>query len=184
MHKTATLSNEAQEYIDFLSKSLKERSSRLSPVDLAQYTGIAFEVAFTKARREDKLAHAIARGVSVREKMAAEEGGSISADETARLLGLTKQSVLNMYHAGKLLGWRTEKQGAVRFPVWQFRDGLRLPGLDEVLARLSAGNVLDEWGKIGFFLQSHRLSNSRRPLDLLRENKLDEVRKIAEAYVE
>jgi hypothetical protein len=184
MDKTATLSNEAQEYIDFLSKSLKERSSRLSPVDLAQYTGIAFEVAFTKARREDKLAHAIARGVSVREKMASEEGGSISADETARLLGVTKQSVLNMYHAGKLLGWRTEKQGAVRFPVWQFRDGLRLPGLDEVLAKLSAGNVLDEWGKIGFFLQSHRLSNSRRPLDLLREDKLDEVRKIAEAYVE
>ena len=77
---------------------------------------------------------AFARGLSVREKMAAEEGGSMSADETARYLGITKQSVLNLYHSGKLLGWRTEKQGAVRFPVWQFSEGRRLPGLEKVLA--------------------------------------------------
>jgi hypothetical protein len=182
--ETVKMSAEAREYIEFLSKSLKERSSRLSPVDLAQYTGIAFEITFTGTTRQDKLANAIARGVSVRERMASEEGGSVSADEAARLLGVTKQSALNLYHAGKLLGWRTEKQAAVRFPVWQFRDGQRLPGLVEVLAKLKAANLLDDWGKIGFFLQSHRLSEERRPLDLMRENKLEQVLKIAEAYVE
>jgi hypothetical protein len=184
MQKAAALNNHAQEYIEFLRKSLKDRSARLSPVDLAEYTGIAFELAFGSGKREDKLARAIARGVSVRERMASEEGGSMSAEETARLLGVTKQSVLNMYHGGKLLGWRTEKQAAVRFPVWQFKEGGRLPGLEDVLEKLSAANSLDEWGRIGFFLQSHRLSDDRRPLDLLRENKLEQVLRIAEAYVE
>jgi hypothetical protein len=92
--------------------------------------------------------------------------------------------VLNLYHQDKVLGWRSAKQGAVRFPIWQFRDGGRLLGIEQVLARLSASGVLDDWGKIGFFLQQHRLSASRRPLDLLRENKLDQVLRIAEAYVE
>lgn len=135
------------------------------------------------SRREKNLAKAIARGISVRERMATEEGGSLSAEETARLLGMVKQSVLNLYHQGKLLGWRSEKQGAVRFPAWQFRDGERLPGMERVLAKLGS-IALDDWGKIGFFLQQHRLLESRRPLDLLRENKIDQVLQVAEAYVE
>lgn len=179
-----SLPTDIRDWIEFLRKSLKERSARLSPTELAKYTGVAFELAFTGSRREEKLANAMARGVSVREKMATEEGGSLSAEETARLLGMVKQSVLNLYHQGKLLGWRSEKQGAVRFPVWQFRDGGRLPGMEQVLAKLSASGILDDWGKIGFFLQQHRLSESRRPLDLLRENKVEQVLRIAEAYVE
>lgn len=184
MEALEALPLEAQDWIEFLRKSLKERSKHLSPTDLAKYTGVAFELTFTGSRREEKLANALARGVSVREKMATEEGGSLSAEEAARLLGMVKQSVLNLYHQGKLLGWRSEKQGAVRFPVWQFRDNGRLPGIEPVLAKLSASGILDDWGKIGFFLQAHRLSESRRPLDLLRENKLDQVLRIADAYVE
>lgn len=184
METLESLPTDVRDWIEFLRKSLKEKSSRLSPTDLAKYTGVAFELTFTGSRREEKLANAMARGVSVREKMATEEGGSMSAEEAARFLGMAKQSALNLYHQGKLLGWRSEKQGAVRFPVWQFRDGERLPGLDQVLAKLSACGILDDWGKIGFFLQQHRLSESRRPLDLLRENKVDHVLRIAEAYVE
>lgn len=139
---------------------------------------------FMGTRREDKLANAMARGLSVREKMAAEEGGSLSADEAARRLGVSKQSVLNMYHAGKVLAWRTEKQGAIRLPVWQFTEDHRLPGLEEVIAKLNEGNVLDDWGRIGFFLQTHGIVDDRRPLDLLRDGKLGEVLRAAEAYVE
>jgi len=182
--KTAEIDLEAQDFIAKLSKSLKEKSPRVSPVRLAHLASIAFQITFAGARREEKLANAIARGLSVREKMAAEEGGSMSADETARYLGVTKQSVLNMYHAGRLLGWRTEKQGAVRFPVWQFTDNHRLAGLKEVLDKLNASNVLDDWGKVGFFLQTHGALNGLRPLDLLRENKLEKVLRAAENYVE
>jgi hypothetical protein len=153
-------------------------------VRLVQLTGVAIQSLNTGKRREDRLIGALARGLSVREKMAAEEGGNISADEAAQLLGMTKQSVLNLCHAGKALAWRTEKQGAFRFPIWQFVEGKRLPGLEEILAKLNEGDVLDDWGKIGFFLQSHRALGNRRPLDLLRENKVEPVLKAAEAYVQ
>lgn len=185
MVKTALeLNDEDQEFVTSLSKSLKEKSSRSSPTQLAQLAGIAFQIAFTGTRREDKLANALARGLAVRERLAAEAGGSLSADETARQLGVTKQSVLNMYHAGKLLAWRTEKQGAIRFPVWQFAENRRLPGLTEVIAKLREGNVLDDWGRIGFFLQTHGMLGNRRPLDLLQDRKLELVLKAAAAYVE
>src|SRR5580698_6025284 len=145
MVKTRQLNGEDQEFVANLSRSLKARSLRSSPVQLA------------------KLANALARGLSVREKMATQEGGSMSAEEAARQLGMTKQSVLNLYHAGKVLAWRTEKQGSLRFPVWQFDGDRRLSGLDAVMAQLSKAVMLDDWAKIGFFLQTHERLGGRRP---------------------
>jgi hypothetical protein len=184
MNDALELNEDAKQFVVSLSESLLERSARLSPVALAQYAGLAFERAFGGTRKEARLANAIARGLSVREKMAAEEGGSLSAEEAARLLGITKQSVLNMFHAGKLLGWRIEKQGAIRFPAWQFHEGRRLPGLETILTTLNEAQVLDEWGKIGFFLQTHGGLGDRRPLDLLRKGEVAQVLRAAEAYVE
>src|SRR5438309_462864 len=121
MPEIAELDSDVKEWLHFLSEGLKERKARLSSVDLARYVPVAFEMAFQGTSGEEKFANALARGVPVREKMASEEGGTLSADEAARLLGMAKQSVLNQYHAGKLLGFRTEKQSAVRFPAWQFQ---------------------------------------------------------------
>jgi hypothetical protein len=171
------------EVVSELHHILKDKALDYSPSRLAELAGRAFEITFTGSRKEDKLANALARGLSVREKMAAEEGGNLSADETARYLGVTKQSVLNMYHGGRLAGWRTDKQGAVRFPVWQFSEHAPLPGLQQVLAKLDESKVLDDWGKIGFFLQRQGLLQNRRPLDLLRENDLAGAVKAAENFV-
>jgi hypothetical protein len=184
MIKTEDLNSDERKFVEELGKSFKENGSKFTPLQLAHLAGVAIQNIPAGSRREGKLAGALARGLSVREKMAAEEGGNMSADEAARQLGVTKQSVLNMYHAGKALAWRTEKQGALRFPVWQFTEKRRLPGLEETLGKLNASNVLDDWGKIGFFLQDHGMLGDRRPLDLLRENKLAAVLRAAEAYVE
>jgi len=183
MPKVHALNRKEQKFVENLRESLKRGSSDFTRLRLVHLAGVAIQSLPVGNRKEDKLSNALARGLSVREKMAAEEGGNISADEAARELGVTKQSVLNMYHAGKLLAWRTEKQGALRFPFWQFSEHRRLSGLDEVLAKLNAGAILDDWGKIGFFLQSQGMLDNRRPLDLLRENKLGPVLKAAEAYV-
>jgi excisionase family DNA binding protein len=172
-----------QKVVSEIHHLLKDKSAHFSPSRLAELAGVAFEITFTGATTEEKLANALARGLAVREKMAAEEGGSLSTDEAARYLGFSKQSVLNLYHAGKLLAWRTEKQGALRFPGWQFAEHRRLPGLEQVLAKLNQAQILDDWAKIGFFLQTHGLLDDRRPLDLLRENALEPVLKVADAYV-
>ena len=184
MLKTAGLDGDARDFVDALSKALKEKSARLSPTQLVTLAAEAIQKTFTGSSTQDKLAKAMARGLSIREKMAAAEGGTMSAEETARLLRLTKQSILNLYHGGKLLGWKTAKQGAIRFPVWQFADSEKLAGLDEVLSRLNSSGPLDDWAKVGFFLQEHHLLHGKRPLDLLRENKLSPVLKAADAYVE
>ena len=184
MASSEALSRTEQEFVEVLRQSLKRGSAKFDWIRLVQLTGVAIQSFHTGKTKEDKLIAALARGLTAREKMAGEEGGNLSADEAARVLGITKQSVLNLYHAGKALAWRTEKQGAFRFPLWQFSEGRRLPGLEEVLEKLSAGRVLDDWGKIAFFLKSHGKLGDRRPLDLLRENKLEPVLKVAEAYVE
>lgn len=178
------LKSEGREDVESLSNWLKDRQTKFSPVQLAELAGLAFHLAFAVQKPENKLASALVRGISVRQQMALDEEGNQSTEETARLLGMTKQSVLNLYHAGKVLAWRTEKQGALRFPVWQFIENRRLPGLEEILMKLNANPQLDDWAKIGFFLQTHGMLNGRRPLDLLRENNLEMVLKAAQAYVE
>jgi hypothetical protein len=171
-----------EELADEFSTILRDHCLQYSAVQLAQVVSIAFDRTFTTGTTESSLAKALARGISVREKMASEEGGSLSTEETARLLGVTKQSILNMYHAGKLLAWRSERQSALRFPAWQLEGGRRLPGLDKAIAELNKNSALDDWAKIGFFLQSHSVSNDRRPLDLLREGDLETVLLAAQAY--
>jgi hypothetical protein len=179
-----TRARDERKVVSEFQELLEARSGYFSPVRLAELAGVAFERTFTGAGREDSLASALARGVSVRDKMAAAEGGSMSAEETARQLGMTKQSILNLYHGGKLVAWRSQKQGAVRFPVWQFAERQPLPGLAAVLARLNAAQVLDDWARVGFFLQTRTSLGNRRPLDLLRENNLEPVLSAAEAYVQ
>jgi len=130
--------------------------------------------------KQERLAKALARGLRVRKKMATEEGGSISAAEVAQRLGMTEQSVLKLYRQGRLLGWKAED--SLRFPAWQFVRKQYLHGLQVIMKKLNAGNALDDWGKVGFFLQSHGLLDEQRPLDLLRKKKLKPVLKAAEAY--
>ena len=172
MLKTQALSPQEQRFIQVVADSIKREGAGISRLRQVQLTAMVLQRTGQNkaAAREDKLSNAMARGLSVREKMAEEEGGNMSAEETARQLGLTKQSVLNLYHAGKVLAWKTDKQGALRFPVWQFVGNTRLPGLEAVLGKLKASKALDDWGKIGFFLLTHGSLGDRRPLDLLREN--------------
>jgi len=126
---------------------------------------------------QDKLTLALARGLEARQQLAEAEGGSLSSEEAARLLGISKTAVLKRLEAGRLL--------AARFPRWQFDDrGRVLVGLEEVLAILNQDERLDAWGQILFFLQEKGSFGSRRPLDLLRHGRLKAVCLAAGAYVE
>jgi hypothetical protein len=138
-----------------------------------------------KKSRQDKLALALARGIEARQELAEAEGGSLSSDQVARLLGLSKTAVLKRLDAGHLLAWREERLRAARFPRWQFgAHGQVLAGLWEVLAILNRDERLDAWGKVLFFLQTKSSLGERRPVDLLREGELKEVCLAAQAYVE
>lgn len=156
------------------------------PTILARLVGVAFQRSLgTAESRAHKLAQAHVRGLEVRQQLAESEGGSLSSDEVARLLRISKTAVLKRLAAGRLLAWREERLQAARFPRWQFDDhGHVLPGLEEVLEILNGNGRLDPWGKILFFLQSRNGPDGGRPLDQMRDGQVNAVVQAAQAYAE
>jgi len=172
-----------REIVDEFQALLEKRRKKTDAARLAQLAGIAFRTTFPAARKENRLANALARGLSAREQLVAEEGGSRSADDAAREIGISKTAILNRYHRGSIIGWREERQNAVRFPLWQFQDHRVIPGLEQVLELINRDGRLDDWGRLLFFLQKNLRLNGKRPLDYLRENSVDPVLLAARAYV-
>ena len=179
-------------------RSNKRRSARVTAeslagliAELARESGVietgklmiqAFEsqvLASTKPVSRSGLSVAVLRGMVAREEIKQEEGGSLSAAEAAQRLHISKTAILNRYHAGRVLGWKEARQGAVRMPVWQFQDDDLLPGLTEILAILNQASWMDDWGRIAFFLNRRASLGDRRPLDLLRTSELERARQAA-----
>src|SRR2546428_188271 len=156
------------------------------PETLARLLNVAFEISLgARDSREAKLARAAVRGLEARQQLAEAEGGSLSSEDAARLLRISKTAVLKRLEAGRLLAWREERLQAARFPRWQFdQHGHVLAGLEEVLEILIQDERLDAWGKVLFFLQEKGSLGDRRPLDMLREGRLKEVCLAAHAYAE
>ncbi len=125
----------------------------------------------------------MARGLEARQQLAEAEGGSLSWDEVASLLGISKTAVLRQLEAGRLVARREGRLQVARFPLWQFDwHGRFLAGLETVLKTMDHAQRLDAWGKVLCFLQGS-LGN-KRPLDLLREGRVEDACLAAEAYVE
>jgi hypothetical protein len=175
----------AQAVVDEFAGVIR-RHREQNPADLARLAHVAFDLSLgARESRQAKLALALARGLEARQQLAEAEGGSLSSDETARLLGISKTAVLKRLEAGRLLAWREERLRAARFPRWQFDPrGQVLAGLEAVLEILNRDARLDAWGKILFFLQIKSSLGEKRPLDLLREGRLEDVRLAAAAYAE
>ena len=80
--------------------------------------------------------------------------GSLSPEDAARLLGISKTAVLKRIDAGRLLAWREKRLQAARFPRWRFDEhGHARAGLEAVLEILNEDERLNAWGRILFFLQ-------------------------------
>ena len=158
-----------------------EAISRFGPVGAVKMvTASMIEQLAAQPRPKSRTAAAIMRGLSAKERLKQEEGGSYSAEETRVLLKISKAAVLKRFQKGQLLGWREARQAAVRFPVWQFKDDDLLPGMAEILATFSDISWMDEWARIGFFLGRRQSLEGKRPLDLLREGLVQHVRAMAE----
>lgn len=186
LHSTKVrLPAEEQAVVDeFATVIRKHRNQGLAA--LARLARVAFDLSVrAKPPRRDRPALAMARGLEARQQLAEVEGGSLSSDEMASLLGISKTAVLRRLEAGRLVAWREGRRQAARFPLWQFdRHGRVLAGLGTVLKILNRNQRLDAWGKILFFLQNKGSLGNKRPLDLLREVRLKDVCLAAEAYVE
>lgn len=170
-----------EEFAEVIRKHRGESSTAL-----ARLASMAFSITLgAKETRQDTFALALARGMEARQKLTEVEGGSLSSEEAARLLRISKTAVLKRLEAGRLLAWREERLQAARFPRWQFDEhGQVLTGLTEALDCLHRDQGLDVWGRILFFLQTRTSLGGKRPLDLLREGKVKQVCQAAQAYAD
>ena len=180
-----TLPSEEQALVDEFAAMMRRHRDQ-HPGDLARLLNLAYVFSIgTGASREDKLARAQLRGLQARQQLADAEGGSLSSEEVARLLGISKTAVLKRLTRGRLLAWREERLQAARFPRWQFDEqGQVLAGLEATLEILNRDAHLNPWGKILFFLREKGSLGGRRPLDLLREGKSKELCLSARAYAD
>jgi hypothetical protein len=170
----------------FLRKlaSAKVIASASDLTTLAHLTDRAFREEFPVKTADNHLANAIARGIPAKRKLAEDEGGSISAEDAAQGLGISKQAILKRYQKGQILAWREERQKAVRFPVWQFDQGRVLNGIEQTLQVLNVGDRLDDFGRMLFFLSKHGHLSGKRPIDCLRQGEIPKVLQAAQGYVE
>ena len=129
----------------------------------------------------EPLAPAFIRGIEAKRRLIEEHGGTLTAEEVANNLGISRQAVEKRRQAGKLLALDTGRHG-YRYPVWQFTDSGTLPGLEDVLSVLAAH---DEWMQMAFFVTRNPALNNGTPVETLRSGRnLRSVLDAAEVYTE
>jgi hypothetical protein len=194
MAKTATVEAPVEEregaeqrIVRNIRSALRQSAEEAGPViaapqNLVRLTVLAFNQEYPVAKADNRFVNAMARGITTRRKLMEEEGGSLSAEEAAQVLGISKAAILKRYHKGQIIAWREERQNAARFPVWQFKDNKVLDGMKEALHILNSGSRLDDFGRMLFFLSNMGFLGKKRPLDCLRVGEINKVLQAAEGY--
>lgn len=138
----------------------------------------AFRTSSTQSL-DPRYAAALARGVIARKKMATAEGGAISPARAAQILQVTERTVIRRWCAFRMIAWRDEN--GIHFPIWQFRHGKLLAGVEKVLQVFRSD---DQWRVLLYFLGARYSLNRERPLDLLRRGEAAKVVAHAKALAE
>ena len=129
---------------------------------------------------KDPLASAKLRGVEAQQKLLQAGGGVLSAEETAQLLGISRQAVDKRRKQGQLIGLVQGRRGYA-YPAWQFEDGRTIEDLEQVLKTLD-GN--DPWMQMAFFLNGNDRLGGKSPLEVLRAGDASRVLSAAAEYGE
>ncbi len=128
----------------------------------------------------DPLTDAFARGAMVREQLAAESGGLLTAEDVSRRLGgISRQAVDKRRRNHQVLGVRVGNDW--RYPAVQFEpDGGVVPGLPAILRTLGD---LAPWVVLDFLLAPDDVLSGATALAALRQGgvQADYVRRLADA---
>ena len=129
--------------------------------------------------KPDPLTEALLRGSEMKRDMLKAEGGALSAQRLADHLAITPQGLGRKRERNQVF-WLDVGDGYV-YPAFQIGKGGLLRGIREVL---DAFTVDDPWMRVNFMLTGDARLGGKRPIDLLRNGKIDEVVTAAAAYGE
>lgn len=166
---------------DLSRDALSSAAAARSDAEVVLQAMLAARKAFLEpVQDEDPLALARIRGQQARATLLGEEGGTLSAPQVAELLGISRQAVNKRRQAGQLLALPLGRHGFA-YPAWQFSGQEVLPGFVAVLGQLARH---DPWMQARFFLSPDKRLDESRPLDLLRQGRVEAVSQAARAYGE
>ncbi|MCU0286124.1 MAG: helix-turn-helix domain-containing protein [Acidobacteria bacterium] len=120
------------------------------------------------------------KGIQAKSALLKKEGGVITSQQVAELLGISRQAIDKRRRQGNLLAVSLGRRSYF-YPVWQFSEDGVLPGFETVLGILKD---YDPWMKMIFMLNANHSLKDRSPLEKLREGDLDNVFKAAQSAVE
>jgi hypothetical protein len=126
---------------------------------------------------EDPLRSYRFKGIRAKNDLLKKEGGVITSNQAAEILGISRQAVDKRRKQGNLLAVSFGRRGYF-YPVWQFSEDGVLPGFETVMNLL---RDYDPWMQMIFMLNANQHLNNRSPLEKLREGDLDNVLKAAQA---
>ncbi|WP_334150379.1 hypothetical protein [Hyphomicrobium sp.] len=129
--------------------------------------------------KPNPLTEAFLRGSEMKREMLKAEGGALSAQQLADHLGITPQGLGRKRERNQVF-WLDVGDGYV-YPAFQIGKSGLLRGISEVL---DAFSVEDPWMRVNFMLTGDARLGGKRPIDLLRKGKIDEVVAAAAAYGE
>jgi hypothetical protein len=133
-----------------------------------------------QVRKDEPLLMARLRGIQAKQQLVKAEGGALSVEEVAKILSMSRQAVDKRRRSGQLIAVNIGRRGYA-YPAWQFGENGTIQGLETVLQSLRGH---DEWMQLAFMLNANIRLNGRRPLDELRQGRVEAVREAAKAYGE
>jgi len=182
-HNPAFVSRALQAVVD-LERELPDQSieeATSAPNDyLVLLSAIKTPAVVTQLAGKDPLASAKLRGVEAQQDLLKAGGGVLSAEETAQLLGISRQAVDKRRRQGQLLGLTQGRRGYA-YPAWQFDKGRTTANLEKVLEALQSH---DPWMQLAFFLNPNDRLDGASPVDALRGGEVEKVISAAQAYGE
>lgn len=160
-------------------QSKKEASQAPSDFMVLVNALIAAPVSFD-LEADDPLWAAKLRGREQVEQLKTAGGGVVSSEQVAALLGITRQAVDKRRAQNQLIGLTQGRRG-YGYPRFQFVGSSTLPGLEEVLKVLGAG---DPWMQLAFFVNPNDRLNGRTPEKELLAGKVDAALRAARMHGE
>ncbi|MGO7974918.1 helix-turn-helix domain-containing protein [Rhizobium ruizarguesonis] len=121
----------------------------------------------------DPLVPALARNVEHRQNLVERAGGTVSAEDAGRMLGISRQAVDKRRRAGTLLAVREGSDW--RYPLCQFDQGEVIAGISDVVRGFAAAGP---WIALDFLLASDTVLGGRTGLQALRDGDREAVRRL------
>jgi hypothetical protein len=179
--KIATyIHNTSQEFQDVLLQVLQPSKCDLSSDFDRLLTVLTKPEILTVLCNSDPLAGARLRGIQVKRNLLNDDGQPLNSAAVAEILGISRQAVDKRRKSGKLLAVSLGKRGYF-YPLFQFRNGELLIGLEEVLEVLAK---FDPWTQLMFLKTGDLRLENKTPLECLINGEVSAVIEAASCYGE